>query len=180
MLTDLKLKINKFNKGYSLIEILVVLSVFAVLGILVTQTIALSIRGSKKSEASSKVRSSLNEASLIVERRLRNADSIERLEPPGVNEDNKITYINEDKNLAYFACNSGKNLVYKLDGNDEENLINMDVVTLDVCTITYIPGDLDKGVPESVELNLSGYDKNVSGAESSRIDIQTKILLRNY
>src|SRR3989304_2065390 len=64
------------NSGFSMIEILVVILVFATLAVLATDSLLLSLRGSRKSESTVSVRENLNYALSIIERQLHNAESV--------------------------------------------------------------------------------------------------------
>lgn len=64
------------KKGYSVIEILVVVGVFAILGILATQSISLSLRSSKKSGSIIDVKQELDNAAGNIERSLQTASSV--------------------------------------------------------------------------------------------------------
>src|SRR3972149_6807058 len=61
------------RKGYSIIEILVVIAVFVVLGILATQSISLSLQSSKKSDSIVLVKQELDNAAGSIERLLQTA-----------------------------------------------------------------------------------------------------------
>lgn len=63
-------------RGISLIETLIVISVFAVLGILSTSAVLLSLRGSSKGESQIKIRENLDYAVSVMERQLINASRV--------------------------------------------------------------------------------------------------------
>ena len=64
------------KKGYSVIEILVVIGVFSALAILATQSISLSLRSSKKGDAVVNVKQELDNASDNISRMLQTANVI--------------------------------------------------------------------------------------------------------
>ena len=66
-------KDKKNIKGYSLVEILVVIVLFSVLAVIATQTLFLSFRGSRKSGNVVLVRNNVDHATGVMERHLRNA-----------------------------------------------------------------------------------------------------------
>lgn len=165
------LKKRSVYSGFSLFEMLVVISIFSLLGILVTQSLTMSIRGSRKSEASSKVRSSLSVASGIIERQLRNANSVTS---PCVG--NRVDYTDEFENTAYFACTADN--IASGSATWSTSLIDSESVDLTSCTIT-CPAAVG-GIPDSVTLTLSGREPNLSGAESVSMSIESRIMLRNY
>lgn len=70
--------INNDRSGYSLIEILIVIGIFAVLSVVSTQAVLLSLRGAKKSESIVNVKEELDYASDIISRQLQSALTISK------------------------------------------------------------------------------------------------------
>lgn len=64
------------KKGYSLIEILVVIGVFAIIGIISTQAVSLSLRATKKNDSIVLVKQELDFVSENIERLLQTANTI--------------------------------------------------------------------------------------------------------
>ena len=64
------------KRGYSVIEILVVVGVFAILGVIATQSVNLSLKSSKKSESITLVKQELDYVANSIERNLQVANSI--------------------------------------------------------------------------------------------------------
>ena len=62
---------KKTLKGMSLLEILIVVAVFSILGVIVTRSVLLTLRGSKKSESQVKVRENVSFSLGVIERQLR-------------------------------------------------------------------------------------------------------------
>src|SRR4030043_751743 len=62
--------------GYSIIEILIVIGIFAIFSVVVTQSVILSLRGTKKSGSVVTVKEDLEYAASTIERVLQNATSI--------------------------------------------------------------------------------------------------------
>ena len=69
-------KTKNMRKGFSVIEILVVVGVFAIIGILATQSTTLSLRSSKKSDSIVLVKQELDNAASNVERLLQTAGTV--------------------------------------------------------------------------------------------------------
>lgn len=67
---------HRFHSGFSLIEILVVISIFAVIGILTTRSIFITLRSARKSDSLVRVRENVNYAMGIIERQIRTAESV--------------------------------------------------------------------------------------------------------
>lgn len=68
---------NKNLKGYSLLELLVTLVVFAILMTMIVQVLLLSIESGRKVAARSKVRGDLSEVAVMIRRDIRNAGKID-------------------------------------------------------------------------------------------------------
>lgn len=165
---------DKMNKGLSLIEILVVVTIFAVLGILVTQSVILTVRGSKKSETLVRVRENLNYAMGVVERQLRNSDSIPACQSqPSVT---RIDYTDQEGNPSYFLCQG-------LGGEDSYIASESARLTSSETVVVSCSFECNYGTgttPPSVTINFSAKDANALGSESSLVTISNQIFLRNY
>src|SRR3972149_10310777 len=92
-------------QGFSMIEILVVILVFATLAALSTESLLLSLRGSKRSESTIRVRENLNYALSIIERQLHNAESV--ICPNSTT----ISYTDANFLQSDFTCNTGSGFI---------------------------------------------------------------------
>jgi prepilin-type N-terminal cleavage/methylation domain-containing protein len=64
------------TKGVSFIEILVVIAIFAILGVLVARITVVTLRSSNKSDSLVKVRENMDFSLAVMERGLRNATAV--------------------------------------------------------------------------------------------------------
>jgi hypothetical protein len=157
---------SKFENGISLLEILVVVSIFAFLGILITRSVLLTIGGGKKSESLIGVRENLNYSLGIIERNLRNANSI-----VGCGDStSQISYTDSDGNFGTFSCGTG----YIASGSAR---LSNDAVSVTSCSITCASAS---GTPSSITISLEATSASASGLENSTVTATTQILLRNY
>lgn len=155
------------NKGMSLLEILVTVTIFAVLGIIITRSIILTLQGSRKSESLVKVRENLDYAMGVVERQLRNADSIADC----TNSDTtKITYVSQDGIQSSFSCGS-----FIASGSAQ---LTSSTVTITNCSFTCQTGS--SANPSSVSVFFEGKDANATGVQNSTVSLTNQIFLRNY
>ena len=164
------------NSGISLLEILVVVSVFAVLGILITRSIITTLSGSRKSESIVKVRENLNYALGVMERQLRNADSI--VDCSGT----LIEYLDQNTNPASFSCintnpesdgyveNSG----YVASGSARLTSTNVEVTSCGFICID------NPGIPYSIAINLGAKDASASAEQNTSVTASIQVSLRNY
>ena len=173
MIKNYKLEI-KNSEGISLLEILVVVSIFAALGILITRAVLLTLGGGKKSESLIKVRENLNYSLGVIERNLRNADAITNCGTGGTA---VISYSDKDGNPSTFSCvdiGAVNKVGYIASGsarltNDSVNVTGCSFV----CT-------LGTGTPSSIAINFEAKDASASGVENAVVTTTTQIFLRNY
>jgi prepilin-type N-terminal cleavage/methylation domain-containing protein len=161
----------KNYKGFSLLEILVVVSVFAVLGILITRSVLLTLSGGRKSESLIRVRDNLNYSVGIMERQLRNANSITTCPNPNTS---IISYTDINGNAAIFSCVNIGTAGYVASGAAR---LTSEEINVTKCSLTCATGS---GTPSSVTINLEAKDASASGAENSTVTTSTQIFLRNY
>ena len=159
--------------GFTLIELLVTVTIFAALGIIVTQSIILTLRGTRKSENLITVRENLNNSLGVIERQLRNAEGIITCPNP----DTKLLNYKDENGVATaFSCANMTGTGYIASGS--ARLTGEDVKLTD-CSFTCSEATVS-GVP-SVEIALTAKNANViSTVEGGQVTISTKIFLRNY
>ena len=169
MKKDIRSRIYDLSKGISLIEILVVITVFAILAILATRGIYLTLHGGRKSEATTNVRENLDYSVAVMERRLRNAKSATCASAT------RVDYQDKDFKSTYFSCESVGTDGYI--ASDSARITSEDV-SITSCTFTCSAEG--GGVPSSVSVSVTGKDKNTQGAGSATVTVSTRIFLRNY
>jgi len=163
------------NFGYSLIEILVVMTIFVVISIIATQTIAASLKSSNKSDSLNKVRNELSSAILLMERNLKNAQSILPASCVGAVA-LSIDYSDQSGVLASYVCNLDDGYIASVSA--ETIRLTSQNVVIETCSFTCSLGT--EGQTDSVQINLSGYEKGKTPSEGSLVTLQSKIILRNY
>lgn len=166
---------KKKENGFTLIEMLVVLGVFSILSLMVVTIITFSMRGSRKSEVTSDLRSRLSETLEIMSRQLRNAQEITSTCSSGVE------YKDQDGNQAFFSCNLTDNQIASGSGTianqiDTYYLIESGVDLID-CSITCPEPEV--GIPVELTINIKAKDSESQWPESALIDLETKVVLRN-
>lgn len=164
---------KKNNSGMSLIEILVVIGVFAVLGVLTTRAIILSISGGKKSENLIRVRENLNYSLSIMERQLRNANSVN----PCPNTDpHTLTYYDQNGVSTSFSCkNISSGIGYVASGSARLTADTIDVTSCNITCQNTVAGN-----PSSVKITIEAKDTNAAGSAQSTVSSTTEVFLRNY
>jgi len=168
------LKKRKYDQGYTLIEMLVVVVAFAVLGIMVLQTLAMSLRGSKKGENIVRVKENVDHAISVIDRSLRNAKQLGT--PCG---GNVVNYIDEYGNTnARFRCITDASGTYIASGAADLRLTNPNEVTITNCTVFTCVSNPNG--PDYVEVRIDASARNVTNVEGATYTSTTQILLRNY
>jgi prepilin-type N-terminal cleavage/methylation domain-containing protein len=165
------MKKMKTHSGMSLIEILIVVGIFAVLGILTTRAVILTVGGGKKSENLIKVRENVNYSLGVIERQLRNADSITDCDNSNTR---RIDYLDQRGFATYFACTGiGASTVgYVASGSAR---LTADAVDITNCSFT-----CQDGTPRSIKIVLEAQESQAIGAANSVVSASTEVFLRNY
>ena len=163
----------KISSGISLIEILIVVTIFSVLGIFVTQSITLTLQGSKKSEAMIAVRENLDYSIGIIERQIRNANSV--TDCPFSNQPH-ITYVDQYGTTTNFSWNSTSFSIAS--GSATTLLASHEAVKVTNAAFTCVAGtSIDQPY---VNVSLTAQSATSTGAQSSPETVNTRIYLRNY
>lgn len=160
--------LDKQRSGFSLIEILVVITLFSIVAMLSTQAVVLSLRGARKSEAQAKVRESLSHAMDVMERQIRNAESVSC-----TSGGKKIDYVDTEKNNSYFECvSSGTTGGFIASGSGSVRLTpeTVGMTCQFTCSSTY---------PTSIDIVLTGDNAKTSG-EGTQIIVNSKVQTRAY
>ena len=162
-------------KGTSFIEILVVVAIFAVLGLLVSRVILVTLRGSNKSEALVKVRENLDYALAVMERQIRNANEVL---PCTNNPTTQLDYKDQTGKASSFACITNGSDVYVASGS--ARLTNNEVVITSAnCLIFTCIRSSGTNQP-SVMITLEARDAHATSIESAKVSSSTQIFLRTY
>lgn len=177
---NLKFKIINYQ-GFSLLEILVVVTIFAILGILVTQSVILTLQGSKKSESLVHARENLDYSLSIIERQIRGASSItsQCSTPPATpSPATEIDYLDQDGVQSSFTCvDTGSNDSYIASGSASTRLTS-DAVKITECSFTCTASSGSN--PPVVAINLTVQDASASVTQKSSVSASTQIYLRTY
>jgi len=167
------MNIRPKHNGFSLIEMLVVVSIFAILAVVATQAVVLSLRSARKSDSILDVRGNLDFAVLIIEKSLRNAKFISSCTttPP------LVEYIDEHNRASSFGCRD-------LDGDgyveiaSESARLTSENIKITNCEI--ICTSPTSGATQYLDISVSGVTTEAQGIEVSPVTIDTRINLRVY
>lgn len=175
MKDNLKLKTNKlkFITGISLVEILIVIGIFAVLGILSTRVILLSLQGSQKEDAQIKVRENLDYAISIIERQLRNAGNVSPCPNSNLL---AISYSDSNSISTSFSCINVGSAGYIASGSAR---LTGEEINVTACSFTCTASS--ESTPPKVAIDIQAADAASQGSkEGATVSISTEINLRTY
>lgn len=153
--------------GFSLIEILIVITVFAVLGVIVTQAVVLTLQGSKKSESSVAVRENLDYSMSVIERQIRNADAVDCVNSTLSN----LVYTDQQGNQSSFSCN-GSSVA------SGSAILTNSTVSVTGCSFSCVSGTSTN--QPYVDVALTAQSATLTGAQASKVTANTRIYLRDY
>lgn len=159
------------NKGFSLIEMLVVLAVFSILTVVMTQVLFVTVRGAKKSDATVRVRQNVENSLSAIERQLHNAVDV----PVCPNPDPSTLTLEDinGQNTTFSCVNIGNNGYI---ASNSSRLTSPDT-TVTACNINCTGGS---GSPKSVTFNVTAVDANAQGSENASISTSNRVFLRSY
>lgn len=160
------------DRAFTLIEMLIVVGIFAVLGILVTRSIILTLAGSRKSQNLIKVSENLNYSLGIIERQLRSASSITDTCP---NNTQVIDYLDQNGTQTSFSCLSASGIGYIASGSSR-----LTDSTVNVTSCSFVCTSQTNGNPTSVKINVTAKDATAVGTANSVVTDSTEVFLRNY
>jgi prepilin-type N-terminal cleavage/methylation domain-containing protein len=167
----------KNQKGISLIELLVVVAIFAFVGTIVTRAIVLTLQGTQKSTSIVSARENLDYAMGIIERQIRNANSItsDCFGEPST----EIDYLDQNGNLGAFSCQgTGTIGSYIASGSATPvNRITNSAVEITNCSFVC---NSTGTTPPVVSISLTVQNATTSGTAGGEVSSSTQIDLRNY
>lgn len=152
------------NKGFSLIELLIVVGVFSVLGVVVSQAIVSSVRTAKKADTSVEVRETVSFALETIERKALNATDV----PSCQSADTSFLYISGSEEDSIYEC---------VDNHLRENgaRITNDTTRLTKCELIC---SVDASGAPTITVNLDGESIN-DGIDGAQVSLSKKIRPRS-
>ncbi|MFZ5932781.1 MAG: PulJ/GspJ family protein [Patescibacteria group bacterium] len=163
---------KKSKNAFSLIEILLVVAIFAILGVLISRVILTTLKGSNRSDSLVRVRENLDYALAVMERQIRNSESVVACPNP---DPLRVDYRDTDGVSTYFSCVNVRSNGYIASGSAR---LTSDEVNITSCSFSCSPAS--GRTPPSVTINLSAKDVFAQGIEQAQVTATTKIFLRTY
>lgn len=159
------------KKGFSLIEILVVLSVFVLLVFISNQIFFSTLKGTEKTQAITAVKQNGNYAVSVIQRSLRNSKGLVSCTTTA----NKIDYYDADGKQTFFSCvgMGGPGDAYIASGSARLTSEEVKVTRCEVICRTTT-------TPQEVEVNFTLEKKGAIRVQEKAIfDFKAKVVLRN-
>lgn len=162
---------NKSTTGFSLVEILIVISIFSIIGVLSTRAVLLTMRGAKKSDSQVRVRENVNYALSVIERQIRNS---EKVNCPIIPEPSILSYTSLEGTSTSFSCVTAGLDKYIASGSGRLTSSDIKITSCSfVCTQT-------DNNPAIVKISIVANDATVTGIEKGSVTAETEIVTRNY
>lgn len=158
------------KKGFSLLEVLVVLGVFSILAIVSTTAVLLAVRGAQKSATTSKVRENTDFTIATIERNLRNAAEIVSCS------NDSLVFKDQDSNTSTFSCVD----IGEPDGYVASGSARLTGNGINVINCSFVCSGSVGSTPPSVSFDITSTDKNFTGPQGSIFQASTQIYLRTY
>ncbi|MBI2590674.1 MAG: prepilin-type N-terminal cleavage/methylation domain-containing protein [Candidatus Blackburnbacteria bacterium] len=164
------------KSGFSLLEILVVLSLFVLVALLANQIFFSALRGASKSEATTLVKQNGNYALSVIQRNLYNSRGIITCAAGATG--TSITYFDADGRQASFSCVNAGGTGDSYIASGSARLTSEDVSVTSSCSITCDPSP--PGTPREVIVSFELKKRTGERVEEkAAFPFQTRVVLRN-
>lgn len=153
--------------GFTLTEVIIVLGIFSILAVVVSQALFTTLKGSAKSEIASSIKREGDYVVAVMERAIHNAKFIDTCGS------GRIAYRDTNSRSGLFDCTQGRVA-------SGSAVITSDQTSVTRCIVTCSPSAPPY---KSVDVNMTFERPNPSGVlrpeEKAKVELKTKILLRN-
>lgn len=160
--TSYRLSVKK--RGFSILEILVVISLFVLIVIVANQAFFTSFKGQDKSEANTNTKQNANYIASVMERSLHSATQVISCTTTS------ITYSDVEGKSQTFACSGGSFL-------SSGSTLTTSNVTVSNCSFSCVSEGGTKTIVVDMTVTQTGV--NLKTDQTSSSQIQTRIRLRN-
>lgn len=169
---------KKINyRGFSLVEVLVVVTLFAILSVVVTQSIATTLRNGAKAQAITEVKNNLEGAFLTIQRQLYNAKNTTNC---GLFDATSISFVDQVGNAASFQCLVDPTYNVTRVASGSANIwLTSEKINIVSCSFTCAPA-VNSDTPDSITVDMTASSTEFGGVDGSIVNKKTQILLRNY
>ena len=171
------MKVNKVQKGFSLIELMVSVSIFAIVMLIGTGAILAIVNGNKKNQGMQVAISNLNYA---VENMTRNMKTGRNFNLVGGNNDSISFTTTDNEDVIYSLDQNDPNhgrLMLK-EGTSDPIAVTAPEIDIDDLKFTTIGTGSNDGLQPAVIILINGTAKNVKGDLQTSFSIHTSVTQR--
>lgn len=161
----------KIGWGFSLIEILIVVLIFSVIGILLSQTVILTLQTTKKSDTTARVRENVDFVLAVIDRQLHSASSITSACTGST--ETQIDYTDVNNQAGSFSCVNTGSGGYIASGSAQ---LTSSQIAITACSFTCTK---TTSIP-FVTVAITARDSQITGLQNATVSASTKIYLRTY
>jgi prepilin-type N-terminal cleavage/methylation domain-containing protein len=176
-----KTKNLKQETGFTLVEILVVILIFGLIGTVVSATFFTSLKGASRTETVKDVKQNGDYALSVMEQNLRNAETI-RTACTG-NQSTQIQFTPQGSSvITTYNCTGAPFRISEQIGTDPATFLTNTSVTLGSCSITNLSFTCTSGSdgkPQDIIIQFTLSDVAGSGIGSTSQTFRTQVSLRN-
>lgn len=158
------------RQGFSLVEILIVITIFAVIGLLSARSISQTLKSAKKSDSLVRVRENVNYSLAVIERQLRNSENITC---PNAST-SLLTYISLEGTTTSFSCVTSGTDKYIASGSGR---LTSNDISVTSCSFSC---SKNTNNPAIVKVSVVAEDAVGTSTEKGSVTAQTEIVVRNY
>lgn len=177
---NISAKFNKKPSGFTLIELLITIAILSVIGTIVLSILFISLRVSKKSNISVKLKQNGNIALSQIVKNIRYAKSLDMPlscpVPPGSQSSSiTITSILDD-GKTIFSCTSGSPATI---ASNEASLVDTSTVVVTSCSFTCSQANLNDPPTIGINFVLNSKNSNSFTETKGSVSFQSSVLMRN-
>ncbi len=168
----------KMKFGFSLIEVMIVLTIFSILAVISTQAILTTLTATGKAQSATRIRNDVDYALSSIERNLHNASDVTVCP---VTDTNTLEYVDDFGTTTKFSCvnvGSGQDIDSYIASGAAMIRLTSKSTKIVQCAFSCEPSTTN--TPVSVTISIGATDARKTGIESASITTSTQILLRNY
>ena len=172
------------NQGFTLVEMLIVLAIFGVLGVMASSSLFSIFQGASKTEILKEVKQNGDYALSLMEQKIRNAGSVTYIAgtyPCGTTSisGSSIEILNQDDTPTIFSCTNNV-LQQQLGLAAASNLTNSTVEVVDCNSVfSCVKSDTSNIPVVTIQFSLTQSNASANLSESSTQVFKTQVSLRN-